>query len=166
MFRLLLDDNGFWAENVHNPALVWLAHGSKGPPRTPSEQVASLELHGGEQSLKVEKEAAQSQPGSTTPTRKQQANRDRRDARKKRLKADREELSKFRNDRGSGSKGKGKGRGEGEQLCYAWNNGNPPCGGLAPGAACQGRIQRAHKCTSCGSPGHPSKQCSAKEEAK
>ena len=142
VFRLLLDHNSFWAENVHNPALVWLAHGSKGPPRTPSEQVATLELHGGEQSLKADKEAAQSQPGSTTPTRKQQANRDRRDARKKRLKADREELSRFRNDRGSGSKGKGKGRGGGEQLCYAWNNGNPPCGGLAPGAACQGESRR------------------------
>ena len=167
LFRLLLDDNNFWAENVHNPALVWMAQGSKGPPRTPSEQVATLELHGGEHSLKVEKEAAQLQPGSTTPTRKQQANRDRREARKKRLKSDREELSKFRNDRGSGSKGKGKGRGEGgEQLCYAWNNGNPPCGGLAPGAACQGKVQRAHKCMACGSPGHPSKQCPAKEDAK
>lgn len=167
VFRLLLDDHNFWAENVRNPALVWMAHGSRGPPRTPSEQVAALELHGGEQAIKVDKEQVQSQPGSTTPTRKQQANRDRREARKKRLKADREELSKFRNDRGSGSKGKGKGRGEGgEQLCYSWNNGNPPCGGLPPGAACQGRVQRVHKCTSCGSPGHPSKQCTAKEDGK
>ena len=164
LFRMLLDDQTFWAENVHNPALVWLAHGSKGPPKTPSEQVASLEITGGEQSLKVEKEPASSATGSTTPTRKQQANRDKREARKKRLKADREELSKFRGDHAaSSSKGKGKGKGnQSEQICYSWNNGNPPCGGLAPGCACQGKVARTHKCSVCGSPGHPSKECTQK----
>ena len=161
LFRQLLDDQPFWAENVHNPALVWLAHGSKGPPKTPSEQVASLELSGGEQSLKIEKEPASSATGSTTPTRKQQVNKDRREARKKRLKADREELTRLRGDHSTSStKGKGKGKGnQSEQICYSWNNGNPPCGGLPPGSTCQGKVVRLHKCSKCGSPGHPSKDC-------
>ena len=79
LFRQLLDDQPYWAENVHNPALVWLI-------------MDQMELSGGEQSLRVEKEPASTATSSTTPTRKQQVNKDRREARKKRLKADREEL--------------------------------------------------------------------------
>ena len=112
---------------------------------------------GGEEALKPETEDVKgnSSGDPSSPTRKQQANRDKRDARKKRVKNDRDELLKLRQERSSGSKGKGKGKTEsGEQLCFSWNNNNGACGGLE----CKKKVKRVRKCTKCQPPGHPSCQ--------
>ena len=95
-------------------------------------------------------------------------NRARREARKRRRLAEREELETLRRQGGQGGKGKGgggkKGEGKGQsQKCYGWNNGNGPCANLPPGQDCVSRVKREHKCTVCGSPGHPSKDCTKKD---
>jgi len=163
ILKLVIDDHAFWQEHVHGPAMIWMAYGRHGKPRTP----AAYEIPGGESALKADTEeiglqGSQSSQGS--PSKRQQANRDRRDARKKRLKNEREELTRLRQEKGGGGKGKGKGKTEsGEQLCFSWNNNNGQCAGLAPGSECKGKIKRIHKCTRCMSPGHPSVQCPKKE---
>jgi len=130
--------------------------------------MAAASLVGGEAALKAETEPVGTSKASadpSSPSRKQQANRDKREARKKRLKNDREELQRLRGDGPGKAKGKGKGKTEsGEQLCYSWNNSNGACAGLAPGAECRGNVKRIHKCTKCLSPGHPSSQCPQKEK--
>lgn len=167
ILKLVIDDHAFWQEHVHGPAMIWMAYGRHGKPRTPAEHHAAYEIPGGESALKADTEeiglqGSQSSQGS--PSKRQQANRDRRDARKKRLKNEREELTRLRQEKGGGGKGKGKGKTEsGEQLCFSWNNNNGQCAGLAPGSECKGKIKRIHKCTRCMSPGHPSVQCPKKE---
>ena len=37
VYKLLVSDERFWQEQVHGPALAWIAAGSKGPPKTPAE---------------------------------------------------------------------------------------------------------------------------------
>ena len=54
-------------------------------------------------------------------------------------------------------------QGKGKQKCFAWNNGNGPCGDLQPGQSCAAKIKREHKCTICNSPGHPSRSCPQKK---
>ena len=99
----------------------------QGKPLSPIEELADSSLRGGRQALQPEMEE---QEGDTGGRRK---NRVRQEARKKKLKADREELQSFR----KGSKGGGaKGSGE---ACYAWNNGNGLCGGLPPGEPCKSK---------------------------
>ena len=168
IFKLLIEDHQFWQEHVHAPAMSWLAYGRHGQPKTPSEVMAAASLVGGEAALKAETEPVGTSKASadpSSPSRKQQANRDKREARKKRLKNDREELQRLRGDGPGKAKGKGKGKTEsGEQLCYSWNNSNGACAGLAPGAECRGNVKRIHKCTKCLSPGHPSSQCPQKEK--
>ena len=167
VFRLVIEDHAYWQEHVHGPAMVWMAYGRHGQPKTPAEHHAAHEIPGGESSLKAETEevSALGSAGSVgSPSKRQQANRDRREAKKKRLKSEREELSKLRQEKGGGAKGKGKGKSEsGEQLCFSWNNNNGSCAGLAPGSECKGKVKRVHKCTRCLSPGHPSSQCPRKE---
>ena len=95
-------------------------------------------------------------------------NRAKKEARKRKWAAEREELNNLREGKGKSGKGGGgkhggAGRGgsgnPGEEECYAWNNGNGLCGGLPPGSQCKGKVQRLHRCTVCKSPGHPSKEC-------
>ena len=165
IFKLLIEDQSYWQDNVNSPAMIWLAHGRKGHPKTPAEFLASTDVPGGVEALKTETEDVKgTYADASSPSRKQQANRDKRDARKKRLKSDREELVKLRTERSPGGKGKGKGKTEGgEQLCFSWNNNNGACAGLAPGSECKGKVKRVHKCTKCHSPGHPSCQCPGRD---
>lgn len=146
IFKLLIEDHHFWQEHVHAPAMAWLAYGRHGQPKTPAEVMAEAAMPGGENALKAEVEPVhnlKSTGDPASPSRKQQANRDKREARKKKLKSEREELQRYRNDGGGKSKGKGKGKTEsGEQLCYSWNNHNGACAGLPPGAECRGGTTR------------------------
>ena len=66
----------------------------------------------------------------------------------------------------SGEKGKGKGTNKGTsvQLCDSWNNGNGVCGSLPPGQRCMSKTPRLHRCTICNSPGHPSNDCTKKDQ--
>jgi hypothetical protein len=56
LFRKLLKDSDFWAEQVHLPANAWLAHGSKGKLLTPSEAFAESSIQGGAAILKPDTE--------------------------------------------------------------------------------------------------------------
>ena len=155
-WRTMTEDTKFWNENVHWPALQWLSRGAKSVPKTPAEAQADVLLQGGSQALQPEQEhqGAGGQTGSPSKAR--------REARKRRAKADKEELEKFRKKgkgKGAGGGGKGTSASASTELCYAWNNGNGDCKDLAPGMDCRGKVKRVHKCTSCGSPGHPSKDC-------
>ena len=160
VYKLLVSDERFWQEKVHGPALAWIAAGSKGPPKTPAEQHAMASMMGGVQAIQPNVEATSSTaPTPTTPS----SSKLRRDARKKRMASEREELKKYRSKE-EGTKGKGKGKEQPKQLCYGWNNGNGPCASLSPGQSCVSKTPRAHRCTVCGSPGHPSRSCPQRKE--
>ena len=161
LFKLLLKDHHFWSEQVHVPANAWLSHGAKGVPSTPAEALAESTMYGGADALKPEVEGSKKDPTpGSSPSARRSKNKIRRELKKKRDAADREELRTWR-AKGQ-TKGKGKGK-QGSQLCFAWNNNNGACAGLPPGSKCQGRVPREHKCTTCGSPGHPAHQCPQKE---
>ena len=163
LLRAVIEDQAFWQEQVHVPANAWLAHSSKGRPHTPAEAHASSSVAGGTAAIQPETESrATSSPGAAA---RKQSNRDRKDARKRKWEKEREELKAYRSgaaktDSKGGSKGKAKG--SEDQVCYAWNNGNGACANLPPGAECAGKVKRAHRCSKCNSPGHPSRSCPGK----
>ena len=106
-----------------------------------------------------------------TDGRRKQANRDKRAAKLRKIKADREELELLRNRGGSAGRGstqeKGKGKGKskdqaGTQICYSFANGTGVCGSVEPGGACLQKVKRAHKCQFCLSPGHNNSNCPQK----
>ena len=118
--------------------------------------------------VKEKKEGSDSIPGGDAAESRRNNNRLKKEAKKRKWAADREELRSLREGKGKGGKGGGgkpggAGRGgagnPGEEECYAWNNGNGLCGGLPAGSQCKGKVQRLHRCTVCKSPGHPSKDC-------
>ena len=153
LFRLLIKDNTFWGDQVHVLANAWLAHGSKGKPLTPSEAIAVNTIQGGVNAIQPPTE----KPGDsgTSTSARRSRNERRKDAKKRKLESNQTENQK-------GGKGKGKGKDK-PQACFAWNNQNGACAGLPPGAACRGRVPREHRCTKCGSLGHPSTQCTQQE---
>ena len=156
IFQALVLDESFWSQQVHSPALVWIAMGSRGSPRSPAEQMALENLQGGINAISPQAERA----SASTPSKetgKPNYTKVRREARKKKTKADKEELHRFREE---GRKPKQPQNTK--QLCYGWNNGNGPCAGLPPGQACASGVKREHRCTKCKSPGHPSKDCPQK----
>lgn len=160
LLRAVIEDQSFWQEQVHVPANAWLAHGSRGRPLTPAEAHASAAVAGGTAAIQPETETKAAPSTSASALARRQSNRDRKDARKRKWEKDREELKAFRagnpkSEAKGGSKGKAKS--SEEQVCYAWNNGNGACANLPPGAECAGKVKRAHRCSKCNSPGHPSK---------
>ena len=167
MFRQLPFEEDFWREQVHGPALAWLAHGGRGKPQTPAEAFAIGHLRDGLNAVRPEVERSHGEEDGGEPTKKK-VNKARREARKRRIAAEREELEKYRKHSGGDKKGghapRGqKGDGKGPQKCFGWNNGNGPCANLAPGQQCVSKVKREHKCTICDSPGHPSKDCPQKK---
>ena len=166
VFRQLPQEEDFWRAQVYGPALTWLAHGGRGKAKTPAEQYAVSHLRDGLEAVQQEEEKEAGALGDGEL--KKNGNRARREARKRRRLADREELEQYRSRGDQGGKNKGgkgkQGGGKGQpQLCFGWNNGNGPCASLPPGQECLSRVKRIHKCTICGSPGHPSKDCTKKE---
>ena len=163
--RALAMDEEYWNEQVRHPAASWVAAGSRGMALAPAEQVAAAHFPGGAEVL----DHSWEEPD----TKKRQSNRDKRMARSKRIRADREELEKLRGHRaegkgGSGGKGKQKGKSKdqsGVQICYSYANGTGPCGQLPPGAECLQRTKRAHKCQLCLSPGHRNSECPSSKKA-
>ena len=157
--RALATDEEYWSEQVRHPAASWVAAGCKGAPLAPAEQVAAAHFPGGAEVLEPVIEDGDA--------RKRQANRDRRLAKSKRIKADREELDRLRSGRAEGrgsNGGKGKQTGKskdqgGNQICYSYANGTGLCGDLAPGSECRQKVKRAHKCQHCLSPGHRNADC-------
>ena len=162
VFQQLAKDMQFWTERVHHPAAAWLAAGAKGAPSVPTEQSVLSHLPGAE-------ELQESPAAAGEPSKKKQANRDKRLALKKRRLAEREELKNLRAASSSGNtqvKGKGKGKGgskskdqTGSPLCFSWASGTGPCGKLPPGAECACPVKRVHKCRKCLSPSHQDDSC-------
>lgn len=165
VWRMVLEDNSFWQEQVHIPALAWLARGSRGQLLTPAEEVATTGLRSGAGALHHEESFQDVKKGS--PNREK--NKQKKEARKKRAKQEREELHALREQKSSkgGGHGKGGGKSSGgdQEECYAWNNGNGECSGLPAGERCRGKKPRLHRCTICKSPGHPSKDCPRKKSS-
>ena len=127
----------------------------------PAEFAAMGHMPGGQELMQLDAEPKDD-------NRKRQSNRDRRAARLKRIKADRDELEALRRKggsaeaRGSQEKGKGKGKSKdqaGTQICYSFANGSGICGSVEPGGACLQKVKRAHKCQYCLSPGHRNADC-------
>ena len=154
----VLEDEKFWREQVHTPALAWLATGAKGLPLTPEERFMQGTHLGDKNQGGVQKEWVNTEEENG----RKRSNKERREARKKRARSEREELERWRSKGGEkgGSKGDGKkGKGKREEKCYSWNYGSGVCKGLAAGEKCKGPVTRTHSCLKCGSPGHPAVEC-------
>lgn len=100
--------------------------------------------------------------------RRRQANRDKRLAKRKRVQAEREELSRFRSSASTskggqaGGKGKGKGQGKdqaGEEICGPKTMARVQA---LPQAVSKCKVKRVHRCMLCFSPGHNNLQSSKK----
>ena len=163
-FRVLATDEEYWSEQVRHPAAAWTAAGAKGTPLAPAEQIALAHMPGGAEVVEADRDEG------NEGGRKRQANRDKRLARAKRLRAEREELDRLRkrpwtpsaDGKQQDQKGKGKGKTKdqaGTPLCFSFASGTGACGGVEPGGACQQKIKRAHKCQFCLSPGHRNSEC-------
>eukprot|EP00435_Cladocopium_sp_Y103_P011877 s4293_g3.t1 len=144
IFVQIASDMEFWAERVHHPAAAWVAAGGRGAPTVASEAAVLEVIQGGPKAMAHESEATHGQPDS----RKTQANRDRRQAKRRRQAADREELSRYRSSAtssnakgGQPQKGKGKGKSKdqsGLELCFSWASGKGACADVPPGGECKG----------------------------
>ncbi|CAE7036982.1 unnamed protein product [Symbiodinium sp. CCMP2592] len=101
LFALLLGDEPFWQEQLHQPALTWMARGMRGVPRSPMETYM------------------EDIPPPATGDAKGAA-KVRREARKRKRHAEKEELKQLRNTSTSskqdGGKGGGKADGKGNQF--------------------------------------------------
>ncbi|OLQ04545.1 hypothetical protein AK812_SmicGene12363 [Symbiodinium microadriaticum] len=47
VFKAILDSQDYWQEQLHQPALTWLANGGRGIPSTPQEEYAAANIPGG-----------------------------------------------------------------------------------------------------------------------
>ena len=138
-FRMLSADEEYWNEQVRYPAAARTGAGAKGTPLAPAEQIAITHMPGGLEGVEADKDEG------IDISRRRQANRDKRAARAKRLKSDREELDRLRKRPWSAehkpmeSKGKGKGKTKdqaGNPLCFSFASGTGVCGSVEPGGAC------------------------------
>ena len=169
-FNILAQDEKFWTEQVRNPAMAWMAAGSRGVPLAPAEAIARAHFPGVSQGADPFEVPEENNEGKD---KRKQANRDRRAAKKARAAREREELARLRSggqtsnrDTGApgGHKGKGKGKSKdqaGEELCYSWASGKGTCASVAPGGTCLAKTKRVHKCQFCLSPGHKNSDCTA-----
>ena len=157
-FRELALDEEFWNEQVRHPATAWMVSGSRGAPIIPAEAIA-----GGHTTATNVGDIQKEEFGE----KRRQANRDKRMAKAKRIRSDREELEKLRHrgQAGGGSgaaKGSGKGKTKdqsGNQICFSFASGTGSCGTLAIGSECAQKVKRAHKCQFCLSLGHRNADC-------
>ena len=151
----VVEDHAFWAECVHVPASAWTAAGSRGRPVIASEASVLNSLAGG----KDAQESVAEDSGERK--RRAQANGDKRMAKKKRARDDREELKRYR-EKPDNAKGRGKGKSkdqQGKAICFSWSSSSGPCADVPPGGECQSQVKRIHKCRICLSPGHQEKDC-------
>lgn len=157
--------DAYWAEKVHIPASAWVAAGARGQPVVATAAAVEAHVLGVQDTLPPEHDAGD--------TRKRQSNRDRKQARKRRVQADMEELRSFRQGgqkaphqsgstggKDSGGKGKMKSKDQaGTPICFSWSSGTGVCGSLPPGSDSQTVVKRAHKCRKCLSPAHKDADC-------
>ena len=100
IWNMVLDDAEFWQEQVHVPALSWMARGSKGIQKTPAEEIAAAAIGGGASRFHAGEEGGKE---DLSPIKN--PNRVRREAKKKKWQAEKEELRQYRILKGSGKGG-------------------------------------------------------------
>eukprot|EP00438_Fugacium_kawagutii_P032789 Skav211926 [mRNA] locus=scaffold1086:167314:168771:+ [translate_table: standard] len=166
-FKALAKDDTYWSEQVRHPATAWLAAGGRGAPLAPAEAIAAKHVAGGMDIMDPPKEI----PMDEKTERRRQANRDKRQSRKRRLRDEKDELLTLRLSKdgggkgGSGGKGAGKGKSkdkDGLELCFSWAQGKGPCADVPIGGECKCKVKRLHRCQYCFSPGHTNKDCPQK----
>ena len=157
VFMALVADDKFWQDQVHTPALTWLASGSTTSPRTPAEQLAMGFMQGGIKAIAPNLEPPDKGGGADSPEKPYRRGNKRRRGGKGGNGGDSKQSA------GHDDNNK-KGAGKTKQKCFAWNNNNGSCAGLPPGAPCAAKVKREHRCTICNSPGHPSSSCPNKKE--
>ena len=157
------EDEKYWNENVRNPAMSWLAHGSRGAPRSREETVAEIAVSGGAAALLPETSLPRRSVMMADSKNRAWGQGASKTAQSRRTSRE----SSAQSSRWTGKKGKGGSKGkpdrskkgsgkkgrtittdaEHKPLCFAFNDGNPPCGGSAKGATCpKGMV---HRCTVC-----------------
>ena len=154
--HLLVADTQFWDDQVRSPANAWLAQGSRGAPRGPTENFAADNINGGVLAIEPPIDSSASRRSA----------RDRRQNKKRKWKEEKEELVKLR---AAAVKNKGDGKGKdsnlkskdqsGSDLCFSWDSGKGSCSTCQPGDPCKAKITRIHKCRVCLSPSHRSSDC-------
>ena len=141
IFIHLAADTDYWTERVHHPAAAWTAAGGRGAPTVASEAAVLDVIQGGHKAMQADQDATVDTV-ATPDGRRTQANRDKRQARKRKLQADREELARHRSSGTSQSKGapsnKGKGKGKskdqsGQEICFSWASNKGSCADIPPG---------------------------------
>lgn len=161
---LMSQEAEFWNENVHRPAAAWMASSQRGRPVAASEAAVLANFPGGPDLLEPTIDEGKS--------RKLHQNKAKRDAKKRRLADEREELKRLRSSTSShpetkptngksGGKGKSKDQ-NGKPLCFSWSLASGVCAKQPPGAECLGSIKRVHKCRICLSPSHQEPDCTSK----
>ena len=142
IFVQMTKEDAYWQEKVHIPASAWVAAGCRGNPVVASEAAIKAVVPG----LREGDEAETNSPEG----RRKAANREKRQAKRKRQANDREELKTFRmKEQGgkvpagpsAGPAGKGRNKGKskdqsGAPLCFSWASGTGPCAKQPPGAEC------------------------------
>ena len=169
IFVQMTREDSYWAEKVHIPASAWVAAGCRGSPIVATEAAVKSVVPGLSET--------EFQEGHGADPGKRHVARERRQAKKRRIQQDREELRQLKQQHGGGKvshgngasngqnpKGRNKGKSKdqsGTPICFSWASGTGVCGKLPPGAECAGTIKRAHKCRKCLSPSHQDGQCTA-----
>eukprot|EP00435_Cladocopium_sp_Y103_P054112 s157_g17.t1 len=166
IFIQLTKDDAYWAEKVHVPASAWVAAGSRGQPVVATEAAVKAHVPGLQDTIPEGHDA--------DDDRRRQSRKDKKQARKRKIQQDLEELRSIRQNqnrgnggnrdasggKASGGKGKSKSKDQsGAPLCFAWAAGTGACGKLPPGAECVAAIKRIHKCRKCLSPSHRDADC-------
>lgn len=145
VFLKVVEDHAYWSETVHVPASAWMASGSKGRPVIASEASSLNAIEGGKDGLD-----SRNNGDSGERKRRAQVNRDRRAAKKKRMKDEREELKSLRSTnqqgqgRGDGGKSHGKGKSKdqaGKAICFSWSSASGPCANVQPGGECMSTVK-------------------------
>ena len=167
IFVQMTKEDSYWQEKVHIPASAWVAAGCRGQPVVATEAAVKSVVPGLQDGEDFEP--------NTPEGKKRAANRERRQAKKRRMASDREELKTFR-QQGHGGKvpggatqpqsGKGRNKGKskdqsGQPLCFSWASGTGPCAKQPPGAECLCPVKRTHKCRKCLSPSHQDDACTS-----
>lgn len=92
VWRTVLNDQDYWREQVHLPAMVWMAKGSKGVAMAPDEEIIKEREKG-------RRDNAESSLGGDPGEVKKLSNRAKKEARKRKWAAEKEELKNLRRKR-------------------------------------------------------------------
>ena len=134
VFVQLAMDSEFWAERVHHLAAAWTASGGKGAPC-----IATAAADAVQGALGHEQELGQ----GTSDSRRIQANRDGRQAKKRQTLGHRASAPSSSGKGAGGGRGRGKGKSKdqsGLELCYSWASGKGHCADVAPEGSVRGRL--------------------------